>query len=174
MNHIRKNHAPRSIAFAGLGGQGNHSSGLAAIPLMYGIGTPMVFTALAQEKTQHWLNDRRMIRGTNDIYLTADKHHAKFMRLLGTNPHISNQGANPKEALKQLFRDSERRMVAVDPRITETTRLADRHLRIKPAKDIYLLLAIAAVLVQENLVDKPFIVSNTVLIISNWRNYLAP
>ena len=117
---------------------------------------------LAQEKTQHWLNDRRMIRGTNDIYLTADKHHAKFMLLLGTNPHISNQGANPKEALKQLFRDSERRMVAVDPRITETTRLADRHLRIKPAKDIYLLLAIAAVLVQENLVDKPFIEQHSV------------
>lgn len=157
LDHIRHNHAPRAIAFAGLGGQGNHSAGLAGIPLMYGIGTPMVFTALAQEKTQHWLNDRRMIRGTHDIYLVPDKHHAKFMLLMGSNPHISNQGANPKEALKELFRDPERRMVAVDPRITETTRIADRHLRIKPSGDVYLLLALAGVLVQENLLDHGFI-----------------
>ena len=80
LNHIRQNHAPRAIAFAGLGGQGNHSAGFGAIPLMYGIGTPMVFTALAQEKTQHWLNDRRMIRGTHDIYLVPDKHNAKFIK----------------------------------------------------------------------------------------------
>ena len=161
LNHIRKNHAPRAIAFAGLGGQGNHSAGFGAIPLMYGIGTPMVFTALAQEKTQHWLNDRRMIRGTHDIYLVPDKHNAKFMLLIGTNPHISNQGSNPKEALKDIFRDEQRRMVAVDPRITETTRLADRHLRIKPAKDLFFLLALAGILVQENLVDSDFINSKT-------------
>lgn len=157
LNAIRHNHAPRAIAFAGLGGQGNHSAGLGAIPLMLGIGTPMVFTALAQEKTQHWLNDRRMIRGRNDIYLVPDKHHAKFLLLMGSNPHISNQGANPKEALKDLFRDPERRMVAVDPRITETTRLADRHLRIKPSGDVYLLLALAGVIVQDGLLDQAFV-----------------
>ena len=157
LNAIRHNHAPRAIAFAGLGGQGNHSSGLGAIPLMYGIGTPMVFTSLAQEKTQHWLNDRRMIRGTHDLYLVPDKHHAKFILLMGSNPHISNQGANPKEALKELFRDPERRLVAVDPRINETTRLADRHLRIKPSGDVFLLLALAGVIVQDGLLDHEFV-----------------
>lgn len=161
LNHIRQQHAPRAIAFAGLGGQGNHSAGFGATPLMYGIGTPMVFTALAQEKTQHWLNDRRMIRGTHDIYLMPDKHHAKFMLLLGSNPHISNQGSNPKDAMKDIFRDENRRLVAVDPRITETTRLADRHLRIKPAKDLFLFLAIAAVIEQEGLVDTDFIQQKT-------------
>lgn len=157
LNNIRAAHAPRAIAFVGLGGQGNHSNGLGATPLIYGIGTPMVFTSLAQEKTQHWMNDRRMMRGTHDIYLVADKHHAKFMLLMGTNPHISNQGANPKEALKELYRDPARRMVAVDPRITETTRLADRHLRIKPSGDVFFLLALAGILVQENLLDHGFL-----------------
>jgi anaerobic selenocysteine-containing dehydrogenase len=161
LNQIRQQHAARSIAFAGLGGQGNHSSGFGAIPLMYGIGTPMVFTALAQEKTQHWLNDRRMIRGTHDLYLVPDKHNAKFMLLMGTNPHISNQGSNPKDALKDIFRDPDRRMVAVDPRITETTRLADRHLRIQPAKDLYLLLAIAGVIEQQGWVDGAFLNQHT-------------
>lgn len=161
LNHIRHTYAPRAIAFAGLGGQGNHSAGFGATPLMYGIGTPMVFTALAQEKTQHWLNDRRMIRGTHDIYLVPDKHNAKFMLLLGSNPHISNQGSNPKDAMKDIFRDVGRRLVAVDPRITETTRLADRHLRIKPAKDLYLFLAIAGVIEQEGLLDAAFVTAKT-------------
>lgn len=157
LNAIRHAHAPRAIAFAGVGGQGNHSAGLGAIPLMMGIGTPMVFIALGQEKTQHWLNDRRMVRGRSDIYMYGDKHHSKFLLLIGSNPHIANQGHNPKEAVKEIFRDSERRMVVVDPRATETTRQADRHLRIKPSGDVFLLLALAGVIVQEGLVDRIFV-----------------
>lgn len=158
LNHIRTEYAPRAIAIAGFGGQGNHSGGLAAMPFMLGIGSPMAFTAIGQEKTQHWLNDRRMMRGTNDMWLMADKHHAKFLLLLGSNPHFSNTGFNnPKDALKELARDPERHFVVVDPRRTETSRLANRHLAIKPARDVYLLLALAGVIVQENWVDERYV-----------------
>jgi anaerobic selenocysteine-containing dehydrogenase len=162
LNHIRHTYAPRAIGIAGMGGQGGHSSGLGALPLMYGIGSPMIFTAIAQEKTQHTLCERRMMRTTSDQYLIPDKHNAKFMLMLGHNPLISNMGHNTKEAIRDLVKDPERRMVVVDPRITETTRKAHLHLRIKPAKDIYLLMAIAGVIVQEGLTDQQFLQQKTV------------
>jgi anaerobic selenocysteine-containing dehydrogenase len=161
LNVIRTQYAPRAIAAAGMGGQGGHSQSFGLIPFMFGIGSPMVFTALSQEKTQHALIDRRLIRATHDIYLQADEHHATFMLLIGSNPLISNRGINATETLKELYRDPQRRMVVVDPRITETTRKAHRHLRIQPAKDVFLLLALAGVIVQENLHDSAFLAAKT-------------
>ena len=162
LNHIRKTYAPRAIGIAGMGGQGGHSSGLGALPLMYGIGSPMIFTAIAQEKTQHALSDRRIMRTTSDQYLIPDKHHAKFILMFGHNPLISNMGHNAKEAIQELVKDPERCMVVVDPRITETTRRADLHLRIKPSKDIFLLMGLAGVIVQEGLTDQKFLQEKTV------------
>lgn len=161
LNHIRRQHAPRAIALAGIGGQGNHSNGFAAIPFMYGIGSPMFFNALGQEKTQHALVDRRLFRATHDTYLPGDEHHTDYALILGSNPFVSHRGINATDTLKSLAGNPARRMVVVDPRITETSRRADRHLRIKPAKDVYLLLALAAILVQENLVDQDFLRGKT-------------
>ncbi|HEX5361848.1 MAG TPA: molybdopterin-dependent oxidoreductase [Fluviicoccus sp.] len=162
LNDIRHHHAPRAIGIAGMGGQGGHSSGLGALPLMFGIGSPVIFTAIAQEKTQHTLSQRRMMRTTSDSYLIPDKHHAKFILMLGHNPLISNMGHNSKEAIQELVKNPDRRMVVVDPRVTETTRKAHLHLRIKPAKDIFLLMAIAGVIVQEGLEDQAFLQRKTV------------
>lgn len=161
LNDIRAKHAPRAIAAAGMGGQGGHSQGFGIIPFMFGIGSPMVFTALSQEKTQHAMIDRRLIRATHDIYLQPDEHHARYMLLIGSNPLISNRGINATETLASLYRDPRRRLVVVDPRITETTRKAHRHLRIKPAKDVFLLLALGGIIVQEHLQDDGFLRAKT-------------
>ncbi|HYD46779.1 MAG TPA: molybdopterin dinucleotide binding domain-containing protein, partial [Terriglobales bacterium] len=49
----------------------------------------------------------------------------------------------------------------VDPRETETTRSADRHLKVRPGGDVYLLLALAAVMVRDDLVDGDFLRDHT-------------
>jgi len=161
LNHIRKQHAPRAIAVTGIGGQGNHSNGFGAIPFLFSVGSPMFFNALGQEKTQHALVDRRLFRGTHDLYLPGDEHHSRYAIVIGTNPLLSNRGINATDTIKELARDPERKMVVIDPRITETARRADRHLRVKPAQDIHLLLALAAVIVQEDLVDHEYLRAKT-------------
>ena len=80
---------------------------------------------------------------------------------MGTNPHISNRGHNPTDALKSLARNENRTMVVVDPRITETSRQADRHLRVRPGTDVYLLLAMVKVIVEQDLGDTEFIANKT-------------
>lgn len=161
LDRIRREHAPRAIAFAGLGGQGGHTSGLGILPLAYGIGTPMIFTSLGQEKTQHNLIDRFMMRTTFDHYLVPDEHHARFMMVIGSNPLVSNRGINATESLRVLRADPARRLVVVDPRVTETARRAHRHLRLRPSSDVYVLLGLAGVIVQEGLVDRDFVRAKT-------------
>src|SRR5437016_1491657 len=54
-----------------------------------------------------------------------------------------------------------RPVVVVDPRETETARTATRHLRVRPGTDVYLLLALAAVIVREELADEAFVAGHT-------------
>ena len=48
-------------------------------------------------------------------------------------------------------------MIVIDPVLTDTAKLADFHLRVRPGTDAWCLAALVAVLVQEDLVDHDFL-----------------
>jgi anaerobic selenocysteine-containing dehydrogenase len=162
LGEIRRQHTPRSIALVGIGGQGNHMDAPYGLGFLRGIGSKRWFNAFAQEKTQHNLLDQWMFDASPSVFLHADTHHAKFILVLGTNPKISNRGHNATDTFKMLAEDSTRTVVVADPRETETTRTATRHLRLRPGTDVYLLLAMAAVIVREGLADDAFVAEHTI------------
>ncbi len=53
-------------------------------------------------------------------------------------------------------------MIVIDPRRTETAELADFHLALRPGTDAWCLAALAAVLVQENLLDRAWMADHVV------------
>src|SRR5262249_13608348 len=118
--------------------------------------------AFAQEKTQHSLMDQWMFGAAPASFFHPDTEHTRFLLVMGTNPKISNRGHNPTDTLKRFVDEPGRTLVVVDPRETETTRGAHRHLRGRPGTDVYLLLARAAVIVRENLHDETFVRERTV------------
>ena len=87
----------------------------------------------------------------------ADEHNCESLIIMGSNTRLSNRGKNATETLRTLQKDENRKLTVVDPRITETTRGADRHLRLKPGTDAYMLLGIAATIVNRDLVDHAYI-----------------
>src|SRR5262249_19839112 len=113
--------------------------------------------AFAQEKTQHNLVEQWMFDAPAATFLHADTERARFLLVLGTNPKISNRGHNATDTFKHLAEDPARTVVVADPRETDTTRTATRHLRVRPGTDVYLLLAMAAVIVREGLVEQRFL-----------------
>ena len=77
-------------------------------------------------------------------------------------------GANPAEQHPVAFRSyllpairDGATLIHVDPRANDTTEAADVHLPLRPGTDIELLNAIAAVLVEEELVDESFLAERT-------------
>ena len=146
LGEIRDRHSPRAIALAGVGGQANHMDANYALTFLEALGSPWWFNAFAQEKTQHFLIDHWMFDSTPSSWFHPDIDHTSFLLALGTNPRISNRGHNPNDTFRRLAEDPERRLWVVDPRETETTRQADRHLRTRPGSDAYLLLGIAALI----------------------------
>jgi len=158
---IRHTHSPRAIALCGVGGQANHLDGPYATSFLRAIGSRRWFNAYAQEKTQHHLIDQWMFDAAPSVFFHADLEHVRYLIVMGTNPRISNRGHNPTETFKALGNRDGCTVVAVDPRETETTRGAHRHLRVRPGGDVYLLLGMAATIVQNELYDAEFLRAKT-------------
>lgn len=157
LRSLRQAHSPRSIALVGVGVQGNHLDWAYALGFLKALGSPWWFNAMAQEKTQHALIDRWMLKAPPTVYLHSDGERSEYLLVMGTNPLLSHRGRNPRDLLRQMHADPSRTLVVVDPRRTQTARLADLHLRVRPGGDAYLLLGVLAEIVRQELYDADFI-----------------
>jgi anaerobic selenocysteine-containing dehydrogenase len=156
LNQIRKQHGGNSFAMVGGGGQGNHWGGAYSSQLLSAMGSRYIYSALAQEKTGDiWLNGR--LFGSQICHTTEDVEHADYVLFIGTNPFMAHGIVNARDTLKALQKDPNRTVVVIDPRVTETAKMADVHLQLKPSTDAYLMLVLLSVIVRENLYDKTFI-----------------
>jgi formate dehydrogenase major subunit len=88
-----------------------------------------------------------------------DVTQAELIVIIGSNPTVNHPVAATwmKNAAKNGAR-----LVIMDPRQSELTRLAWRHLQFKPDTDVAMLNAMMHVIVHEGLVDPAFIASRTI------------
>ena len=124
------------------------------------------------------------VLGTNNVDNCARLCHASTVAAMGerlgagamtntlddlaTTDCLLVIGANPAEQHPVAFRSyllpavqDGATLVHVDPRANDTTDVADIHLPVRPGYDIQLLNAMAAVLLEERLVDESFVAERT-------------
>jgi anaerobic selenocysteine-containing dehydrogenase len=155
---VRDAHGGDTIFYYGGGGQGNHLPGVYATATRRALDSRYRSSALAQEKTgEFWVSDR-----TFGGFTRADFEHCEVALFLGKNPWHSHSIARARVTLKEIAHDPARTLIVVDPRRTETAELADIHLQVRPGTDAFLVAAILAVLVEEDLVDHAFLDAHTV------------
>jgi len=160
MKSIKKEHGGHAFAYYGGGGQGNHLGATYSSSLHAALDTPYIYTALAQEKTgDFWVNGK--LFGRQNCFAIEGMEHSDYVIVLGANPWSAHGIPKTRDVLKAYKKDPERTMVVVDPRLSETAKMADIHLAVKPGKDAFLLSAIIAIILQEGLEDKAFIAQHT-------------
>ena len=85
-----------------------------------------------------------------------DLDHTDFFVCMGGNPLVSQGSLMSAPDAERRFADLKQRggkLVVIDPRRTETARVADQHLFIKPGSDAFFLFSFVNVLFQENRVQ---------------------
>lgn len=150
---VRDTHGGDTIFYYGGGGQGNHLPGAYSTATRRALGSRYRSSALAQEKTgEFWIAHRMLGSATR-----ADFEHCDVALFLGKNPWHSHSIQRARVVLKEISKDPTRTLIVIDPRRTETAALADIHLPVKPGTDAWLVSALVAVLVQEDLLDRKFL-----------------
>ncbi len=154
-------HGGKTLALIGGGGQGNHAGGGYGIGLMRALGSRTMFSALSQEKTgDFWLNGH--IYGSQMCHTAEDIHHCDLLLVIGANPKLAHGFTNARDQLNTLRKDSQRKLIVIDPRRTETAESADLHISLRPGSDAFLMGALLAELQRRNAFDEAFLAEHTI------------
>lgn len=131
----------------------NYGALLFAPPFLRSLHTRNKFSATSVDQLAHHLSGYLMF-GHQLLLPVPDLDRTKFFLILGANPAVSNGSMMTAPGMSrrlQEIRERGGKVILVDPRFTETARLADRHLFIKPGTDVLLLLALLHVVFKEEL-----------------------
>ena len=150
---IRDTYGGDKIFYYGGGGQGNHLGGAYSGAFLKALGSRYRSNALAQEKTGEAWVDAHLYGG----HTRGEFEHAEVSVFVGKNPWMSQSFPRARVVLNEIAKDPTRSMIVIDPVLTDTAKMSDFHLRVRPGTDAWCLAALAAVLVQENLCDEAFL-----------------
>ncbi len=154
-------YGPRSVAmYVGTNALPYPPSGGVGNAFMRAIGSPMFFTSntidqpgkqIAAAAHGHWLG--------GDINF----EQADTWMLVGVNPVITKSAGIPGQNPAQKLKDAEQRgmqLIVIDPRVSETAKRAQIHIRPRPGEDPTILAGMIRIIIDELLYDKEFIREN--------------
>src|SRR3989441_645170 len=154
LKRIHAVHGRNSIAtYLGNPTVHNYGALLFAPGFIRSLHTRNRFSATSVDQLAHHLAAYLMF-GHQLLLPVPDLDRTKFFLILGANPAVSNGSMMTAPGMSRRLQEIRKRggkVMLIDPRFTETARLADRHLFIKPATDVLLLLALLHVVFDEGL-----------------------
>ncbi len=156
LSAIRDTHGGERILYYGGGGQGNHLGGAYSSATRRALGMRYTSNALAQEKTGEFWVEGAMFGGRP----VPDFEHAEVSVFIGKSPWQSHGFERARPILRDIAKDSERHLIVLDPRRTETAELADIWLQVIPGTDAFVLAAMLRVLTDEDLIDRSWLAAH--------------
>lgn len=149
-------HGPRAFAYMGGGGQGSHFQAAFAVRLLRALGSQYHYSPLAQELTGNYWAQGRVI-GRQYLFTLPDHAAADLLLAIGWNGWMSHQIPQARRWFEKISRDPHRLLIVVDPHRTETSRLADIHLALRPGTDALLARAMIAIILQQGWENREYI-----------------
>jgi len=149
-------HGPKSFAYMGGGGQGCHFEAAFGVRLLRSLGSHYHYNALGQELTgSFWVWGRFL--GRQNLVAGSDHHNTDMLLAIGWNGMMSHQMPRARKFLTEFAKDPDKTLVVIDPRKSETAKIADIHLAVRPGTDALLTRAMIAIILQEGWQDDQYI-----------------
>ena len=154
---IRKIQSDHGLDAVGvyLGNPNVHNLGslLYGPPLVRSLRTRNCFSATSVDQLPHHVAATLMF-GHKLLLPVPDIDRTQHLLVLGANPAVSNGSMMTAPGIKRRLEELRQRggrLVVIDPRRTETARIADQHHFIHPGTDALLLMALLQVVFNEGL-----------------------
>jgi anaerobic selenocysteine-containing dehydrogenase len=151
---IQSDHGLDAVAVY-LGNPNVHNLGslLYGPPLVRSLRTRNCFSATSVDQLPHHVAATLMF-GHRLLLPVPDIDRTQHLLMLGANPAVSNGSMMTAPGIKRRLEELNKRggrLVVIDPRRTETARIADQHHFIHPGTDALLLMALLQVIFDEGL-----------------------
>lgn len=156
LSTLTEKYGPRSFALMGGGSIGCALQGIFAINLLRGLGSQYFYNALAQELTgRYWVDGKTY--GSEGLHVFPHLDKCDMLLAVGWNPMMSHHTPRARRVLTAFARDPRKVLVVVDPRLSETARIADIHLALRPGTDALLYRAMLSIILNKGWHDQAYI-----------------
>ena len=159
-NAILKAHGPRSAAIIGAGGGATGAAAAAVLAFMKAMGTQYIFNPIGVEFMGiYWSCGR--IFGDQFHPLEPDDKSCEVIIYWGSNSYVSHQIPNAKKIIREFSESPDKTVIVVDPRLSETARMADMHIMPAVGSDALFLRALIALILQKGWQNRDFLYRHT-------------
>jgi anaerobic selenocysteine-containing dehydrogenase len=156
LKRILSQHGPRALASLTGGGEFAFLSASFPVRLVRRLGSRYNYSAANQEFAgRYWAHG--LTFGSQNIQTQSDFENCDMLMLVGKNSMMSHHFPQARRRLTKMSKDSDRLLVVVDPRVSETARIADVHLAIRPGTDALLIKSMIAIILNEGIYNKEYI-----------------
>ena len=156
LNRVRKQHGKDAIgAYLGNPNVHNHGAMIATLPFLRALGSQNRFSATSNDQLPHMLASLEMF-GHQVLFPIPDIDRTDLFMCIGANPMASNGSLMTVPDIRGRLKALKARggkLVVIDPRRTETGKLADDFHFIRPGSDALLLMAMVYTLFDEDRVN---------------------
>jgi len=165
---IKSEYGPKSFAYIGggnVGGQLEVGMGLRLLSLL---GSRYFYSSLAQEFSNvYWVDGR--VTGKQSLITMPDVENADTIVAWGWNGWMSHQEPRTRILLKEFSQNPQKKLIVIDPRLSETAEHADIHLALRPGSDTMLLKAMIRIILDQGWENREYIEKH----INGWEE-IAP
>lgn len=155
LHNIQEVHGKDSVAlYFGNPTAHNHGALFTLLPFVKALRSRQRYSATSADQLPHQLATWQLF-GHQALFPIPDVDRTDYFLIIGGNPLASNGSIMTVPDVKGRLKALQKRggkVVVIDPRRTETAKVADEHHFVRPGTDVYLLLAIVQVLFEELLV----------------------
>lgn len=155
-NKILEEYGPRSCAMVGGATPGSQAEMVFMRALMSEIGTQYQYNAIGIEFMGSWWSHGKIF-GDQMCFIEPDDDNCEVLMFWGSNSYVSGQILNAREKIKEASQNPDRMVVVVDPRLSETARMADLHVMLRPGTDSLFLRALIALILKNGWQNQSYI-----------------
>lgn len=154
LNGILAQHGPRSTAVVGCTLASAQGDLYMAQALMGLIGTQNYYSPIGLEFMGVWWSHGKIIgRQSGTI---PDEHRSEVLVVWGCNAYVSHQMNRARVELREISENPDKMLITVDPRLSETARMSDKHVMLRPGSDSLLIRAMIALIMKEGWQDQAY------------------
>lgn len=155
-NKIIAEHGPRSFAMLGCALGSAQTPYATAKALLAAVGSQYMFNPIGIEFMGNWWSHGKIL-GDQMHFLEPDDKNNEVIIYWGSNSYVSHQIPDARKICRETSEAPDKMVIVVDPRLSETARMADMHIMPAMGSDSLFLRALISIIIENGWENRDFI-----------------
>ena len=149
-------HGPRAVCGIGGASGGGQSEWVFLRTFINSLGGQNLFNPIGFEFMGNWWSHGKIF-GDQMCFTEPDDSSCNVMILWGSNSFVTHQMCDARKNIREVSENPDKLLIVVDPRMSESARLADIHIANRPGTDALLLRGLIALILRRGWENREYI-----------------